>query len=102
MAIDRTYEDIILAGKAAKKTEEQVSEELRAAGADFHLEEGWRIVYPDEGMIDQPAKTEDVQRELDRRRRPDLAGQTVKQHIAGATYEVTYNEDGTFKRAHKL
>lgn len=102
MALEKKYEDIIKNGQAAKKTEEQANEELRAAGANFHLEKGWRIVYPGEGMIDQPAKTEDVQRELDRSPRPDLAGQTVEQHIAGATYRVTYNADGTFKVGHKI
>lgn len=97
-----TYEKIIKEGQAAGKTCEQINAELKAAGANFHLAEDGRIVDPGEGFIDQPAKTEEVRRELDRSPRPDLAGQTVEQHIAGATYRVTYNADGTFKVAHKI
>lgn len=100
--MEKTFEQIIKEGQAAGKTYEQINEELKAAGAGFHLADDGRIVDPSEGFIDQPAKTEDVQRELDRRPRPDLAGQTVEQRIAGATYRVTYNADGTFKVGHKI
>ena len=100
--MEKKFEQIIKEGQAEGKTYEQINAELKAAGANFHLADDGRIVDPGEGFIEQPAKTEDVQRELDRRPRPDLAGQTVEQHIAGATYRVTYNADGTFKVGHKI
>ena len=95
--MEKKFEQIIKEGQAEGKTYEQINADLKAAGANFHLADDGRIVDPSEGFIEQPAKTEDVQRELDRRPRPDLAGQT-----AGATYRVTYNADGTFKVGHKI
>lgn len=105
--MEKKFEEIIESGKAAGKTYAEINIDLKAAGANFHLNEDgsvahWTNAEMTEGFIAQPAKTEDVQRELDRSPRPDLAGQTVKQHIAGATYKVTYNDDGTFKVAHKI
>lgn len=100
--MEKKFEQIIKKGQAEGKTYEQINAELKAAGANFHLADDGRIVDPGEGFIDQPAKTEDVLREVDRSPRPDLAGQTVEQHIAGATYRVTYRDDGKFKVAHKI
>lgn len=100
--MEKKFEQIIKEGQAEGKTYEQINAELKAAGANFHLADDGRIVDPGEGFIEQPAKTEDVQRELDKTRRVDLKNKSDFQHFNGHTYEVFYNENGYVWKAKKV
>lgn len=100
--MEKKFEQIIKEGQAEGKTYEQINAELKAAGANFHLADDGRIVDPGEGFIEQPAKTEDVQREIDKTRRVDLKNKSDFQHFNGHTYEVFYNENGYVWKAKKV
>lgn len=100
--MEKKFEQIIKKGQAEGKTYEQINAELKAAGANFHLADDGRIVDPGEGFIEQPAKTEDVQREIDKTRRVDLKNKSDFQHFNGHTYEVFYNENGYVWKAKKV
>ena len=103
----KKFEGIIKNGKAAGKTYAEINIDLKAAGANFHLNPdggvaGWTEQEMAEGFIEQPAKTEDVQRELDKTRRVDLKNKSDFQHFNGHTYEVFYNENGYVWKAKKV
>lgn len=100
--MEKKFEQIIKEGKAEGKTYEQINAELKAAGANFHLDDDGRIVDPGEGFIEQPEKTEDVQREIDKTRRPDLANGTDTQHVNGHDFKVWYNENGYVWKVKKV
>lgn len=100
--MEKKFETIIENGKAEGKTYEQINADLKAAGASFHLADDGRIVDPGEGFIPQPAKTEDVQREVDKTPRPDLANGTDIQHFNGHDFKVWYNENGYVWRVKKV
>ena len=100
----KKFEQIIRAGKAAGKTVEEINEELKAAGAGFHLDvdgrvSGWTETEVAEGFIPAAEDPEDAQRTVDMRRRPELAGTKQIQWIPGGKFEVTYDEDGYAKSA---
>ena len=89
-----------------KKFAETINKELKEAGANFHLDQngsvtGWSEKELAEGF--RPgAPAQDAQRELDMRRRPELAGTKQIQWIPGGKFEVEYDANGYAKRAVKV
>lgn len=101
--MNKIYENIINEGKKNGKTVETINAELKAAGANFHLNPdggiaGWSDKEMAEGFIPgEPAK--DAQRTVDMRRREDLAGTKQIQWVPGGKFEVEYDELGYAKSA---
>ena len=87
---------------AGEITLEQANEELKAAGAGFHLvhmTEEERTAQKqredEEGTIDIGRGNEPIlPKTPDMRRRKELAGQVVRQKTKTGVYDVTYDEDG--------
>lgn len=87
--------------KAGEITLEQVNEELKAAGAGFHLvhmteeERAAQKQREDaEGTLPATEEAEVLPKTPDMRRRKELAGQVVRQKTKTGVYDVTYDEDG--------
>lgn len=102
--MEKIYENIINEGKKNGKTVETINVELKAAGANFHLNPdggvaGWTEAEMAEGFIPAAEEPKDAQRTVDMRRRPELAGTKQIQWIPGGKFEVTYDEDGYAKSA---
>jgi len=105
--MDRKYEEIINNGKKDGKSIEQINKELKEAGATFHInpdytESGWSQAEMEEGFIPPDKEPETLPQMLDTHRREDLAGTVQVQRIVGATYRVTYDEDGYFLKASRI
>lgn len=86
---------------AGEITLEQANEELKAAGAGFHLvhmteEElaAKREREDEECFIPATEEAEVLPKTPDMRRRKELAGQVVRQRTKAGRYDVTYDEDG--------
>ena len=102
--MEKKYVDIINEGKKQGAPVEAINAELKAAGANFHLNpdggiDGWTDAEMAEGFIPAEEKPKDAQRTVDMRRREDLAGTKQIQWIPGGKFEVTYDEDGYAKSA---
>lgn len=105
--MEKIYENIINECKAAGKSIEEVNKELKEAGANFHLNPdggvaGWSDKEMEEGFMPAAEEPKDAQRELDLRRRPDLAGTTQIQWIPGGKFEVSYDADGYARSAKRI
>jgi hypothetical protein len=105
--MEKIYEDIINEGKKQGAPVEAINAELKAAGANFHLNPdggvaNWTEDEMREGFIPTETEPEALPQTLDTRRREDLAGTVQIQRIVGATYEVTYDEDGYFIKAFRV
>lgn len=105
--MNKIYENIITEGKQNGKPIEAINTELKDAGANFHLNPdggvaGWTEQEMREGFIPSETEPEALPQMLDTHRREDLAGTVQIQRIVGATYEVTYDEDGYFIRASRV
>lgn len=105
--MNKIYENIINEGKATGKPIEAINAELKEAGANFHLNPdggvaNWTEDEMREGFIPAEKEPEALPHTLDTRRREDLAGTVQIQQIVGATYEVTYDEDGYFIKASRV
>ena len=96
--MEKKYADIINEGKELGAPVAAINAELKAAGANFHLDPdggvaGWTEQEMAEGfMPGEPA--EDVQRKLDMGRKMEFAGTKQVQRVNGSVYEVSYDEDG--------
>lgn len=96
--MEKKFADIINEGKELGAPVAAINAELKAAGANFHLDPdggvaGWTEQEMAEGFNPgEPA--EDVQRKLDMGRKMEFAGTKQVQRVNGAVYEVSYNEDG--------
>lgn len=94
------YRDIINEGLKVGKTIEEINAELKAAGADFHLnpdhtETGWTEQEMAEGFRPATEPAEPVVHLHDCfGRKVDKAGQTVRVWTAEGQYDITYNEAG--------
>ena len=102
--MEKKYVDIINEGKKQGAPVEAINADLKAAGANFHLNpdggiDGWTDAEMAEGFIPAEEKPKDAQRTVDMRRRPELAGTKQIQWIPGGKFEVTYDEDGYAKSA---
>lgn len=97
--MEKKYADIINEGCKAGKTVEQINAELKAAGANFHLDAdgkvaGWTGQEMAEGFM-PGAPAEDVKHLHDYMRFcPENAGKTLRVTVPEGTYDVTWNEDG--------
>ena len=104
--MEKKFAEIINEGRKAGKTVEEINKELKAAGANFHLNPdggiaGWSDKEMAEGFIPgEPAK--DAQRTVDMRRREDLAGTKQIQWIPGGKFEVEYDELGYAVKATRV
>lgn len=96
----RKFADIINEGLKAGKTYAEINEELKAAGADFHLDpygkkSGWTEQEMAEGF--NPPE-EPVEKAIHLHdcfgKKEDKAGQTVRTWTAEGQYDITYNERG--------
>ena len=90
-------------------TLEQANEELKAAGAGFHLvhmTEEERTAQKqredEEGFIPATEEAEVLPKTPDMRRRKELAGQVVRQRTKAGRYDVTYDEDGYAVKAKRV
>ena len=105
--MNKTFENIINEGKKQGAPVEAINAELKAAGANFHLNpdggvDGWTEAEMAEGFIPAEEKPKDAQRTVDMRRREDLAGTKQIQWIPGGRFAVSYDEDGYAKSAVRL
>lgn len=105
--MEKKYEEIINEGKKLGAPVEAINAELKAAGATFHInpdytESGWTKAEMEEGFIPPDKEPETLPQMLDTHRREDLAGTVQVQRIVGATYRVTYDEDGYFLKASRI
>lgn len=98
--MDRTFENIINEGKAAGKSYAEINEELKAAGANFHLDpdgtkSGWTEQEMQEGFL--PAETEaQPLKKLHEYMKydPNKAGTEETVTTAGGVYRITWDEMG--------
>ena len=101
----KKFAEIINEGKATGKTIEAVNAELKAAGANFHLNPdggvaNWTEAEMNEGFT--PAKEEPADvRHLHDYMRYDATkrGLTVRVETPEGVYDITWDEDGHPKKA---
>ena len=102
----KKFAEIINEGKKNGKTVEAINVELKAAGANFHLNtDGGTAGWPEAEMATgfmPGAPTEDAQRTLDMSRKMEFAGTKQIQWIPGGKFEVEYDANGYAKRAVKV
>ena len=98
--MDMKFADIINEGRKAGKTVEQINAELKAAGANFHLNPddgvaGWTEQEMKDGFIPTEEEPADVKHMYDYfNYNPANAGQTIRVTAPEGTYDVTWDEDG--------
>ena len=95
--------------KAGEITVEEANEQLRQQGANFHLkpmtdeERAAKKQREDElGFIPATEEGKPLPKTADMRRRPDLAGQVVRQHTRAGDFDVTYTDAGYAVSAKKV
>ncbi len=105
--MEKKIEEILEAYKNGEKTTEEANAELKAAGANFHLDDeknpsgGWTQAEMDAGFL--PGVPADPKPDKpDMGRVIPLAGQTVIQECRSGRYAVTYDELGYAVKAVKL
>ena len=103
--MEKMFEKIISEGKKSGKSIEEINAELKAAGANFHLNPdggvaGWTEAEMKEGFIPAEEEPADV-RHLHDYMRYDVtkAGQTVRVETPEGTYDITWDEDGHPEKA---
>lgn len=105
--MEKMFEKIISEGKKSGKSIEEINAELKAAGANFHLNPdggvaGWTDAEMEDGFIPAEEKPKEARRTLDMRRRMEFAGTEQIQWIPGGRFAVSYDEDGYAKSAVRL
>ena len=95
--------------KAGEITVEEANEQLKSAGAAFHLEpmtdeeRAAKKQREDElGFIPATEAGEALPEAADMRRRAELAGQVVRQHTRAGDFDVTYTDAGYAVSAKKV
>ena len=95
--------------KAGEITVEEANEQLKSAGAAFHLEPmtdeeraAKKQREDEEGFIPATEEAEVLPKTPDMRRRKELAGQVVRQRTKAGRYDVTYDEDGYAVKAKRV
>ena len=98
--MDRKYEEIINEGKKQGTSVEAINAELKAAGANFHLnpdgsKSGWTDQEMEEGFIPAESEHEDVKHLHDYMKfNPKMAGKTETYWVAEGKYYITWDENG--------
>lgn len=101
--MDKKYEEIINQGKKDGKKLSEINAELKAAGANFHLDytmtpdgpqTGWSEKEMEEGFIPSDGEKEVIHLHDVMKYKPEMAGQTILVSVVEGKYEVTYNENG--------
>lgn len=97
--MNKIYENIINEGKKNGKVVETINTELKAAGANFHLDADGKVAgWTDQEMAEgfRPgAPAEDVKHLHDYMRyMPEMADQTIRVQVPEGAYDVTWDEDG--------
>ncbi len=95
--------------KAGEITVEEANNQLRQQCANFHLEpmtdeeRAAKKQREDElGFIPATDEAKPLPKTADMRRRPDLAGQVVRQHTRTGDFDVTYDADGYAVKARRV
>ena len=98
--MEKKFAEIINEGKKLGAPVEAVNAELKAAGANFHLNPdggvaGWTEQEMAEGFISPEKEPEDVKHMYDYfSYNPANAGQTIRVTASEGTYDVSWDEDG--------
>ena len=87
--------------KAGEIAVEEANNQLRQQGANFHLEPmtdeeraAKKQQEDEQGYIPATEEAKPLPKTPDMRRRPDLAGQVVRQHTRAGDFDVTYTDAG--------
>ena len=103
--MEKIYENIINEGKKNGKTIEAINAELKAAGANFHLNPdggvaNWTEQEMKEGFIPAEKEPEDVRHLHDvMRNDTEKAGETLRIQCAEGVYDVTWDVYGHPEKA---
>lgn len=98
--MEKKFAEIINEGKKTGKTVEEINAELKAAGANFHLDAdgkvaGWTEQEMAEGFIPAETEPEDVKHLRDiMRHDTEKAGETRRIQCAEGVYDVTWDVYG--------
>lgn len=101
--MDKKYEEIINRGKKEGKKLSEINAELKAAGANFHLdytmtsdgpETGWPEKEMKEGFIPATEEKEVIHLHDIMKYNTALSGQTILVSVVEGKYEITFNENG--------
>ena len=97
--MDKKFEQIINEGKKNGKKATEINAELKAAGANFHLDferavSGWSEKEMEEGFIPAEDESKNVNHSLDLSRKTELANKTQIMELAGTKFEIAYDKDG--------
>lgn len=94
---------------AGEITMEQANEELKAAGAGFHLESmtdeeraAKKQREDEEGFLPATEEYKPLPKTPDMSRRKELAGQVVRQMTRSGPFDVTYDADGYAVKAKRV
>lgn len=102
--MEKKFAEIINEGKKNGKTVEQINQELKAAGANFHLDAdgkvaGWSGKEMAEGFM-PGAPAEDVKHLHDYMRRDPAKANTEEEvWVPEGHYRITFDEDGHATKA---
>ena len=95
--------------KTGEITVEEANEQLKSAGAAFHLEPmtdeelaAKKQREDEEGFIPATEEAKPLPKTADMRRRKDLAGQVVRQMTRSGPFDVTYDADGYAVKARRV
>lgn len=105
--METKFERIINEGKKTGKKISEINAELKAAGANFHLDfdgaiSSWSEKEMEEGFIPAKEELEDAKRSLDMSRKINFANTTQIQWLAGNKFEIAYDKDGYAKTATRI
>lgn len=106
--MDKTFESIINEGKKNGKSIPEINEELKAAGATFHLnpdhtESGWTEEEMAEGFRPPEKEPEDVKHLHDYMRRDPAKANTEEEvWVPEGHYRITFDEDGHATKAVRI
>jgi hypothetical protein len=100
--MEKKFEQIINEGKRTGKTTTEINAELKATGANFHLDfegavSGWSEKEMEEGFIPAKEESKNTGGTLNLSRDVKLANKTQIQELAGSKVAITYDKDGYVK-----
>ena len=106
--MEKMFEKIISEGKNSGKSIEEINTELKAAGANFHLNPdggvaGWSDKEMAEGFIPAETEPEDVKHLHDYMRRDPAKANTEEEvWVPEGHYRITFDEDGHATKAVRI